>query len=275
MKFPLDNMLIKRYALFLFLFLLTAQVIIAQDDFPERPNPPKLVNDFSQTLSSSEQAALEQKLVAFNDSTSSQITVVLMGSVGQYDISDYAFQLGEKWGIGQEGKDNGLLILAAMKDRKVFIATGYGLEGAVPDALARRIVDNVIVPSFKREAYYEGLDQATTMIIKLASGEYDAEDVEKKGNSGGAIFFILIFIVIFIIIPFIKNRNDNDNHMGGRGGGVDFFTSLMLMNLLGGGNRGGGGFGNFSGGGGSFGGGGGFGGFGGGSFGGGGAGGSW
>ncbi|GGF28566.1 hypothetical protein GCM10011339_15970 [Echinicola rosea] len=268
-------MLIKRYALFLFLFLLTAQVIIAQDDFPERPNPPKLVNDFSQTLSSSEQAALEQKLVAFNDSTSSQITVVLMGSVGQYDISDYAFQLGEKWGIGQDGKDNGLLILAAMKDRKVFIATGYGLEGAVPDALARRIVDNVIVPAFKREAYYEGLDQATTMIIKLASGEFDAEDIEKKGNSGGAIFFILIFIVIFIIIPFIKNRNDNDNHMGGRGGGVDLFTSLMLMNLLGGGNRGGGGFGNFSGGGGSFGGGGGFGGFGGGSFGGGGAGGSW
>ncbi|QDH78500.1 TPM domain-containing protein [Echinicola soli] len=275
MKFPLDNMLIKRYALFLFLFLLTAQVIIAQDDFPERPNPPKLVNDFSQTLSASEQAALEQKLVAYNDSTSSQITVVLMGSVGQYDISDYAFQLGEKWGIGQEGKDNGLLILAAIQDRKVFIATGYGMEGAVPDALARRIVDNVIVPAFKREAYFEGLDQATSMIIKLASGEYDAKDIEKKGNSGGAVFFILIFIVIFIIIPLIKNRNDNDNHMGGRGGGVGLFTSLMLMNLLGGGNRGGGGFGNFSGGGGSFGGGGGFGGFGGGSFGGGGAGGSW
>lgn len=224
MKFPLDNMWLKKYASLLFLFLLASQVLMAQGDFPERPNPPKLVNDFTQTLSSSEQTALERKLVAYNDSTSSQITVVLLGSVGQYDISDYAFQLGDKWGIGQKGKDNGLLILAAMKDRKVFIATGYGLEGAVPDALARRIVDNVIVPAFKREAYFEGLDQATTMIFKLASGEYDAEDVAKKGNSGGAVFFILIFIIIFIIIPLLKNRNDNDNHMGGRGGGVDLFT---------------------------------------------------
>lgn len=275
MKFPLDNMLTKRFPLFTLVLFLFTNLLMAQGDFPERPNPPKLVNDFTNTLSSAEQTALERKLVAYNDSTSTQIAVVLLGSVGQYDISDYSFQLGEKWGIGQEGKDNGLLILAAMKDRKVFIATGYGMEGAIPDALARRIVDNVIVPSFRREAYYEGLDQAASMIIKLASGEYDAEDIEKKGNHGGAIFFILFFIVVFIILPLLKNRNDNDNHMGGRGGGVDLFTTLMLMNLLGGGRRGGGGFGNFSGGGGSFGGGGGFGGFGGGSFGGGGAGGSW
>ena len=275
MKSPLDNMLIKKYASLTFFLLLITQVLLAQGDFPKRPKPPKLVNDFTNTLSPSEQATLERKLVAFNDSTSTQIAVVLMSSVGQYDIGDYAFQLGEKWGIGQEGKDNGLLILAAMNDRKIFIATGYGMEGAVPDAIANRIVDNVIVPAFRREDYYEGLDQATDMIIKLASGEYDAEDIEKKGNHGGAIFFLLFFIVVFIVLPLLKNRNDNDNHMGGRGGGVDLFTSLMLMNLLGGGRRGGGGFGNFSGGGGTFGGGGGFGGFGGGSFGGGGAGGSW
>lgn len=275
MKSPLDNMLIKKYASLTFFLLVIVRALMAQSDFPERPNPPKLVNDFTNTLLGAEQNALERKLVAYNDSTSTQIAVVLMGSVGQYDISDYAFQLGEKWGIGQEGKDNGILILAAMNDRKIFIATGYGLEGAIPDAIARRIVDNVIVPSFRREAYYEGLDQATSMIIKLASGEYDAEDVEKKGYSGRAIFFLLFFVFIFVILPLLKNRKDNDNHMGGRGGGVDLFTSLMLMNLLGGGRRGGGGFGNFSGGGGSFGGGGGFGGFGGGSFGGGGAGGSW
>ncbi|UCS94666.1 TPM domain-containing protein [Echinicola marina] len=275
MKFPLDNMLTKRLPLFTLLFFLFINLLMAQGDFPERPNPPKLVNDFTNTLNNTEQSALERKLVTYNDSTSTQVAVVLLGSVGQYDISDYSFQLAEQWGIGQKGKDNGILILAAMKDRKVFIATGYGMEGAVPDALARRIVDNVIVPAFKREAYYEGLDQATSMIIKLASGEYDAEDIEKKGNHKGAIFLLLIFIVVFVILPLLKNRNDNDNHMGGRGGGVDLFTSLMLMNLLGGGRRGGGGFGDFSGGGGSFGGGGGFGGFGGGSFGGGGAGGSW
>jgi uncharacterized protein len=194
-----------------------------------------------------------------------------MRSVGQYDIADYAFQLGEKWGIGTS-KDNGILILAAMEDRKVFIATGRGMEGAVPDALTKRIVTNLIIPNFKMEAYYQGLDQAVDMIIKLASGEYKAEEVTSDGNHGGAVFLLLLFIVLFVILPLIKNRKDNDNHMGGRGGGIDIWTTIMLANMLKG--SGGGKFGDFSSGRGSFGGGG-FGGFGGGSFGGGGAGGSW
>ncbi len=275
MKYLLDKKTLKPiYLLTALLFLFTLP-ILAQGDFPEKPSPPRLVNDFTQTLSQAENQALENKLEAYYDTTSTQIAVVLLQSVGQYDIGDYAFQLGEKWGIGQKGKDNGLLILAAMEDHKVFIATGYGMEGAVPDAIANRLVDNVIVPAFKREAYYAGLNQATDMVIKLAEGEYDADMIESKGNNRGALILFGIFIFIFFILPFLKNRNDNNNHMGGRGGGVDMFSSLMLMNLLGGSSRGGG-FGNFSSGGGNFGGGGGgFGGFGGGSFGGGGAGGSW
>lgn len=256
-----------------FILFLFAGRVFAQD-FPPVPNPPRLVNDFTNTLSSSEVQQLENKLVAYNDSTSTQISIVMMRSVGQYDISDYAFRLGEAWGIGGAQNDNGILILAAMDDRKVFIATGYGMEGAIPDALAKRIVEQLIIPNFKMEAYYQGLDQATDMIFKLASGEYKAEDIETKGKSGGAIFFLLIFIFFFVIIPLIRNKKDNDNHMGGRGGGVDLWTTIMLASLLGGGGRRGGGFG---GGGSGFGGGGGggFGGFGGGSFGGGGAGGSW
>jgi len=247
---------------------------IAQE-FPKQADPPKLVNDFTNTLTSSEQAALEQKLVAYNDSTSTQIAIVMVQTLGDYEISDYAFQLGDLWGIGGEEFDNGLLILAAMKDRDVFIATGYGLEGSVPDALAKRIVQNLIIPNFKMEAYYQGLDQATDMIFKLASGEYKAEDVASKGNSRGAIFLLLIFIFVFVILPLLRNRNDNNNHMGGKGGGVDLWTTIMLASLLRGGGSGK--YGDFSSrGGGSFGGGGGgFGGFGGGSFGGGGAGGSW
>lgn len=253
-------------------FLLGAFGLFAQD-FPPVPNPPKLVNDFSGTLSAQEVSLLEQKLVAYNDSTSTQIAIVLIRSVGQYDISDYAFRLGDLWGIGGGENDNGILILGAMNDRKVFIATGYGLEGAVPDALAKRIVSNLIIPNFKMESYYEGLDQATDMIIKLASGEYKAEEVVSDGNGRGAIIMFLIFIFLFVILPMIKNRKDNNNHMGGRGGGIDLWTSIMLANMLSGGNRGR--YGDFSSGGGSFGSGGGFGGFGGGSFGGGGAGGSW
>ena len=264
------------WPVFLLIFLFSGSLALAQE-FPPMPNPPKLVNDFTGTLSAQELQQLEQKLVAYNDSTSTQIAIVMMRSTGDYEIADYSQRLGENWGIGSS-KDNGILILAAMNDRKVFIATGRGMEGAVPDALAKRIVTNLIIPNFKMEAYYQGLDQATDMIIKLASGEYKAEEVTSDGNHGGAIFMLLLFIFLFVILPLIKNRKDNDNHMGGRGGGVDLWTTIMLANLLKG--SGGGKFGDFSSGRGSFGGGfggggGGFGGFGGGSFGGGGAGGSW
>ncbi|PRY89811.1 TPM domain-containing protein [Mongoliibacter ruber] len=259
----------------LFLFF-TAQTF-AQTDFPEVPSPPRLVNDFTNSLSSQQESDLERKLRAYNDSTSTQVTIVMIRSVGPYDISDYTFQLGDKWGIGQKDRDNGVLILAAMEDRKVFIATGYGMEGVLPDALTKRIVNQLIVPNFRMEEYYTGLDKATDMIFKLASGEYKAEKVTSSGENGGAVIFFLFMIVIFVIIPMIKNKKDNNNHMGGKGGNVDLFTTIMLANMLKGGSRGK--FGDFSSGKGSFGGGsfggGSFGGFGGGSFGGGGAGGSW
>ncbi|UJP65927.1 TPM domain-containing protein [Mongoliitalea daihaiensis] len=256
----------------LFLATLLSLDMWAQGDFPAPPNPPKLVNDFSESLNANEVHALEQKLRAYNDSTSSQVSIVLIQSVGPYDISDYAFQLGDQWGIGRKDKDNGILILAAMQDRKVFIATGYGMEGVVPDILAKRIVEQLIVPNFRMEQYYVGLDKATDMIFKLASGEYQADKVASGANDGGAIlFFLFFFLLIFIIAS--KNKKDNNNHMGGRGGNVDLFTTIMLANMLKGGNRGK--FGDFSSGRGGFGGGSSFGGFGGGSFGGGGAGGSW
>ena len=240
MRFLLDHKICP-----LLLILIFFTLGLQAQDFPPAPNPPRLVNDFTNTLSTAEVGQLERKLVDYNDSTSTQIAIVIMRSVGQYDISDYAFRLGQAWGIGGGDNDNGILILAAMEDRKVFIATGYGMEGAVPDALAKRIVENLILPNFRKGTYYEGLNEATDMIFKLASGEYKAEDIESKGNSGGAIFMILFFIFIFVILPLLKNRNDNNNHMGGRGGGF--------------GGGGGGGFGGFGGGG----------------FGGGGAGGSW
>ena len=126
-----------------FLFLLAPAFLLA-DDFPERSN--RLVNDFSNTLSAQEVSSLEQKLVAFNDSTSTQVAIVIMQSTGFYDISEYAVQLYNKWGIGQKEKNNGILILVAKDDRKVFINTGYGIEGVLPDVLCKRIVDRDIVP---------------------------------------------------------------------------------------------------------------------------------
>jgi uncharacterized protein len=252
------------------LFLMFPLFLFAQD-FPTKPNPPHLVNDFTGTLSENEIASLENKLVAFNDTTSTQIAIVIMHSIGGYEISDYAYQLGRKWGIGQKEKNNGALILVAKDDRQVYIATGYGLEGTIPDALARRIVEQDIRPAFKQGNYYAGLDKATDTMIKLASGEYSADDIKDKAPAGKFFPFIFIFLIMLVIF-FSKYRSARSYASMN---GMSFWAAWALLNAARGSSRGSwGGFTSGSGfGGGSSGGG--FGGFGGGSFGGGGAGGSW
>jgi uncharacterized protein len=234
---------------------------------PDKPNPPRLVNDFVGILSRSDREQLEQKLRVYNDSTSTQIVVVIVKTTEPYPIGDFAFQVGRKWGIGQKGKNNGLVLAWATETRKVYIATGYGLEGAIPDAIAKRIISNTIVPAFKQEQYYQGLDKATTEIIQRASGEYKAESDTDTGDGGFPIIFI-VFGVMIIIFIFSRRNNGGGGSNRNRGGGwgpIFFPTSTYS-------GWGGSGGGGWSGGGGS---GGGFGGFGGGSFGGGGAGGSY
>jgi uncharacterized protein len=253
-----------------FYFLVAVFAIVFTQSFgqtiPERPSPPKLVNDFAGIMQSSEVATLEQKLVAFNDSNSTQIAIVTIKSIEGYDIADYAFKLGEKWGVGQKGKDNGILIVVAPNDRKVFIATGYGAEEYVTDAMARRIIEQKFKPSFKNNNYYQGLEDGTNDIIDLLTGKFKAEPQEKIGKHKGS--FLKIIVIIIIIILLIKIFGG-----GNRGGGRTFNSSgPIFWGGMGGFGRGfgGGSSGGFGGGGG-----GGFGGFGGGSFGGGGAGGSW
>ncbi len=248
---------------------------IAQN-FPEKSNPPRIVNDYANFLSAQENQALENKLVQFNNQSSTQIAIVVVKSLDGYDPASYAFGLGEKWGIGQKGKNNGILILVKPKYQnskgEVYIATGYGVEGAVPDAITKRIVENEIIPYFKQGMYYKGLDAATNRIIELTKGEYTAEqyrEATSRKRSGSAIPGGIIFLII-IIFSFV-GRAKRARHYS-LGHNVPFWLAMGMMSS----NRShGGSYGNFSSGGGSFGGGGGFGGFGGGSFGGGGAGGSW
>lgn len=236
---------------------------------PSRPNPPRLVNDFTQTLTPDQVATLEQKLVAYDDSTSNQIAIVIIESTNDYAPIDYATKLGREWGVGNKKTNNGVIILIAKNDRSIFIAPGYGLEGAIPDITAKSIIDNEIRPNFRENDFYKGLDLGTTAIMKAAAGEYKppAGYRRKKGKSGGGN--ILGIIIILFIIMMLAGRGG-----GGRGGGMmsrrgysDIATGALLGSLLSGGRGGGGGFGGGSGGG--------FGGFGGGGFGGGGAGGSW
>ena len=238
-------------------------------DFPERPNPPKLVNDFANILDDGDASILEKKLVAYNKSSSTQIAVVTINSLNGNDIGDYSFRLAETWGIGQKGKDNGVLILVAMEDKKMFIATGYGLEGVIPDAIAKRIVENYLRPNFRNNNYYKGIDEATSVIMGLANGEFTADQLEREEINFSRFIFPLLIFIFFIAMSYSRFKRAKGSHMAGSN--LNFLTFLFLMSSMGGRGRN---YGNFSSGSGSFGGGS-FGGFGGGSFGGGGAGGSW
>lgn len=242
-------------------------------DYPEKPNT--LVNDYSGVLSAEQKQALENKLVAFDDSSSTQIAIAILKSVGDYDINEYAVNLGRKWGVGQSGKNNGIMIVVAVGDRKISIQTGYGVEGALPDVYAKRIIDNDIKPEFRAGNYYAGLDAATTSIIKYTRGEYknDNPRVANRKSGGGGSIIIVIIIVIVILIIMRKGGGGGSEVIGGRGASNALFWAMLFGS--GGGGRGGWGGNSGWGGGSSGGGGGGFGGFGGGSFGGGGSSGSW
>ncbi len=254
-----------------FTFLLFTSVLLAQT-FPDKPN--RLVNDYTNTLSPSEIEALENKLVAFDDSSSTQVAVVLIRSLEGYDVSDYAVRLAESWGIGSRGKNNGVLLLASLGDRRVTIQTGYGVEGALPDAITKRIITNEITPNFKQGNYYRGLDEGTDAIIAYTRGEYKNDKPQKSSEKGGSVGFIILIIVLIIIFLRKRGGGGGGTVIGGRGAASPFWWMLMGSGM--GQRHRGGGWGGFSGGGGGFGGGGGgFGGFGGGSFGGGGSSGSW
>lgn len=260
----------KKILLFISLFIFSLAKAQIEKAIPDPPNPPRLVVDQTGTLTPDQRETLERKLVAYDDSTSNQIAVVIIPTTGDYDIAEFSFALGRKWGVGNKDKNNGVVLLIAKNDRKVFIAPGYGLEGAIPDILAKQIVEQIIVPNFRGNDFYGGIDKGTDAIAQAAAGEFVAEEGYAQRGRGGGGFPVLGFIILIIIIIFLMSRGG-----GGRGGSYMSRRGYRNVNRTptifwfpsGGGGFGGGGGGGFGGGG--------FGGFGGGSFGGGGAGGSW
>ena len=260
----------KKVSLILLLISLTLTIFA---EIPERPNPPRLVNDFANVLSRDDYNSLENSLEQFARETSTQIVVVTVKDLEGYDPGDYAFRLGENWGVGQKGKDNGIIILLKPKEAsskgQIFVATGYGLEGVLPDAVVNNtVVDNEMIPHFKENDYYKGLASGIKVIMDITRGEYTAEQYQEyyaKERGGGfpALFFIILF---FVVIPILRGRR---RRFYSPGRSLPFWLAMGMMS---GRNSHHGSFNNFSSGSGNFGG---FGGFGGGSFGGGGAGGSW
>ena len=243
------------------LFFLLISLIGFTQEFPSSPSPFKLYNNISKEmpdfLNTMEADQLEQRLRSFDDSTGNQIVVLVIDDLLGYSPEEYATGIGESWGVGTEGNDNGVVFLikptGGQGERETFISIGEGLEGAIPDAVTWTIINSEVIPSFKEGDFSGGVNNGVTVLMKLASGEYNAEEyAENAGGGDGGLWFAGIFLIFWLIAYFYARKN---GHTGGRGGGGTFY---------------GGGFSSSSGGGFSSGGS-----FGGGSFGGGGAGGSW
>ncbi|PIF01564.1 MAG: methanol dehydrogenase [Maribacter sp.] len=242
----------------------------AQFLIPEKPKKETSVYDYIGLLSENQEKNLEQKLIRYSDSTSTQIVVAIIGSTEGEEIKYLATQWGHSWGVGQKGKDNGIFILLAKNDRRITIQTGYGIEGSLTDAMSRRIIENHIIPHFKQDDYYGGLNSGIDTIFQVLNGEF--KEGRPSGNTGfplEAYIPIIIFIVMLIILS-SSNRRNSGGKGGGRKSGLDLWDVIILSNMGRGGSSSGG-FGS----GGGFGGGGFSGGFGGGGFGGGGASGGW
>lgn len=268
----------KKLALFICLLFSVCAFAQIEKIVPPKPNPPRLVNDIAGKLTPEQQQALEQKLVAYDDSTSNQIAIVILPTItdqsgNEYPIEDVALKILRDWGVGSKKNNNGIVILVALKEHKARIEVGYGLEGAIPDLVAKSIIENDLKPSFREENYYRGLDNAVNSIIKAAAGEYKApEGYNDRRSAGKGIGKIIVgIIVLILILSFFGGGGGGGGggYMSRRGSG--WLGPFILGEMLGNAGRGG-----WSGGGGGWsGGGGGFGGFGGGGGGGGGASGGW
>ena len=264
------------------LFLATPLIGLAQYNIPEKPKfQTSVYDDEIKLLSPSEKSSLEQKLIRYSDSTSTQIVIAIISSTNGEYINYLGAQWGEAWGIGQDDKDNGIFILLARDDRKINISTGKGVEHLLTDALSKRIINNDIIPYFKRNDYYGGLNRATDVIFEVMTGEYQGTRQAAQGEFPIEVIVFLFIIFIIFIIALSKTRGGGRGGNGGnRSDSRSILEAIILSNMgRGSYSRGnssggfGGGFGGSSGGG--FGGGGFGGGFGGGSFGGGGASGGW
>ena len=233
------------------LFFLTTQ-LFAQT-VPDRPSPQRLVNnlsaEFQNYLTDEETTLLENKLEGFSNETSNQVCIVIIDSLWGFSAADFTERILTTWGVGKKDKNNGIVILikpsGGAGERDAFIGTGYGLEGAIPDLTCKKIVDNELIPNLKNGESYKALDEATTVLMALAKGEYNSKDYSKRINGTGVWNwkYIILAIIILISVARIFRKSGFSSYTGGGryygGGGFGGF---------GGGSSGGGGWGGFGGG---------------------------
>jgi uncharacterized protein len=247
--------------------LLVTQISFAQFDIPEKPSFQTSVYDYANVLSADEKAQLEEKLIRYSDSTTTQIVVITIESLKGEDIGILTPKWGHAWGIGgTEKNDNGVIILLAKAEKKIWISAGYGLEDRLTAGIGGEITRNIIIPEFKAGSYYKGLDKGTDALFDVFKGKYKGERKQSKKDKN--IPILPIIIIVFIILALISRNKKDGGNSGSSGVGPSLLDVILLSSLGRGGGSGG--FGGGSSGGGGFGGG-----FGGGGFSGGGSGGDW
>lgn len=264
--------MIKKISLILFIVLSTLLQVEANNCYPEKSNS-KLVYDESNVLSDAQEQELNNYLINVSNQTSNQIVVLILDDLCGDPASAFSVNIGHDWGVGRDGKDNGIVLLVKPTNndqgkRETFIAVGYGLEGIIPDATAKTIVDQEMIPNFKKKDFYTGIASALNVIVPLVKQEFDyvAYDNKISKRSKGIPFLFIIVIIIMILSKVFGARSYAQRN------NISFWSAIMMGNIIGssfGGSGRSGGYNNFTSGGG------GFGGFGGGGFGGGGAGGDW
>ena len=251
----------------------TTQTLYAQYEIPEIPKEQTSVYDYINLLSVSEKNSLEEKLIKYSDTTSTQIVIAIIRTTNGENIGLLTPKWAQKWGVGQDNEDNGIFILLAKDDRKIWISPGYGVEHKLTAGIVGEITRNIIIPEFKKNSYFSGLDKGTDAIFEVMTGEYQGSRQSSSNGFPIGFFFFLFIVFIIILIAISKNRRGGNN--SGSGGkkheGMSILDAIILSNMgrgsygrsSGGGLFGGGSSGGFGGG------------FGGGGFSGGGAGGSW
>lgn len=232
-----------------FSLVLLAGLILAMGVSADYPELQSRVNDYAGVLSSQTKAELEQQLADFDQQTTNEVVVVIVPSLDGRDIDTYRNELFEKWVLGKVGRDNGVLLVIAMDERKIGIEVGYGLEGALPDITAAAIIRDEITPAFKNNDYDTGIRQGVAAIMAASQGEYTAADYQGSPSPDWATWLIFgIIIFVFIGLPIIFRGAGRGR--GGRGG-FFWYGGPSAGSGFGGGGGGFGGGGGSSGGGGA------------------------
>jgi uncharacterized protein len=243
----------KKTVVTLFLsFILALWLVPHQLSAQDLPSEPKgHVNDYADFLTTAQEQQLETKLRNYRDTTTTIIAVANLQNLGGISIEETATTLFNEWKMWEGNKDNGILIVVAQEEREVRIEVGYGLEGAIPDVMAGRIIREIITPSFKKGDYFEGLDRATSAIIQLASGEYTEQLAEDSSSDKNDMVSFIIFMLFIIFVIYSSARRGGGKGEGRRRSTLGSGGFIFLGGGgFGGGSSGGGGFGGFSGGGG-------------------------